>query len=233
MDELVKKLMSATPIVSQISKRTGLSMEQLDQVVRITPCVVVDDDGDEMITFLASMTAKMLTKSGFMAEAYEFGIARLHSEYYINPEKAEKKVRLALEDEFKQLNWAATADAVCDTNVVLADKNNELAEKVGVLQVAVDNTDTIVRTAVKDARKEATQAARGARRNKSKQSHEIKQAQYNKLYEEESNRNSGINIRMRIAQRMCLSYSQIGVYERNRKKMLETVSDKHTNEGGA
>ncbi|EFC1799473.1 hypothetical protein F9362_00270 [Escherichia coli] len=231
MDELVKELMSATPIVSQISKRTGLSMEQLDQVVRITPCVVIDDDGDEMITFLASTT--MCSKPGFMAEAYEFGIARLHSEYYINPEKAEKKVRLALEDEFKQLNWAATADAVCDTNVVLADKNNELAEKVGVLQVAVDNTDTIVRTAVKDARKEATQAARGARRNKSKQSHEIKQAQYNKLYEEESNRNSGINIRRRIAQRMCLSYSQIGVYERNRKKMLETVSDKHTNEGGA
>lgn len=67
MDELVKELMSATPIVSQISKRTGLSMEQLDQVVRITPCVVIDDDGDEMITFLASTT--MCSKPGFMAEA--------------------------------------------------------------------------------------------------------------------------------------------------------------------
>ena len=46
MDELVERLMSLTPIVSQVIKRTGLSMEQLDQMVRITPCVVVDDDGE-------------------------------------------------------------------------------------------------------------------------------------------------------------------------------------------
>ncbi|EMB2427982.1 hypothetical protein U8Y61_001561 [Escherichia coli] len=144
MDELVKELMSATPIVSQISKRTGLSMEQLDQVVRITPCVVIDDDGDEMITFLASTT--MCSKPGFMAEAYEFGIARLHSEYYINPEKAEKKVRLALEDEFKQLNWAATADAVCDTNVVLADKNNVLSDENTTLNLKVAEDEPFIET---------------------------------------------------------------------------------------
>ena len=153
MDELVKKLMSATPIVSQISKRTGLSMEQLDQVVRITPCVVIDDDGDEMITFLDSTTAKMLTKSGFMAEAYEFGIARLHSEYCINPEKAEKKVRLALEDEFKQLNWAATADAVCDTT-------NELVIEKDALKSEIENNAANTETGRK------VRANKGAQKSK-------------------------------------------------------------------
>ncbi|ENF6271170.1 hypothetical protein ABRW12_001870 [Escherichia coli] len=146
MDELVKELMSATPIVSQVIKRTGLSMEQLDQMVRITPCVVVDDDGDEMITFLASTTAKMLTKSGFMAEAYEFGIARLHFECLNNPEKAEKKVRLALEDEFRQLEYAATAETIYDINVVLADKNNVLSDENTTLNLKVAEDEPFIET---------------------------------------------------------------------------------------
>ncbi|HBN7130026.1 TPA: hypothetical protein L3381_002379 [Escherichia coli] len=144
MDELVKELMSATPIVSQISKRTGLSMEQLDQVVRITPCVVIDDDGDEMITFLASTT--MCSKPGFMAEAYEFGIARLHFECLNNPEKAEKKVRLALEDEFRQLEYAATAETIYDINVVLADKNNVLSDENTTLNLKVAEDEPFIET---------------------------------------------------------------------------------------
>ncbi|EPF3437607.1 MULTISPECIES: hypothetical protein [Enterobacteriaceae] len=128
MDELVERLMSLTPIVSQVIKRTGLSMEQLDQMVRITPCVVVDDDGDEMITFLASTT--MCSKPGFMAEAYEFGIARLHFECCINSEKAEKKIRLALEGEFQLLESRAASEAVCDTNNTLANENDALQAEI-------------------------------------------------------------------------------------------------------
>lgn len=144
MDELVERLMSLTPIVSQVIKRTGLSMEQLDQMVRITPCVVVDDDGDEMITFLASTT--MCSKPGFMAEAYEFGIARLHFECLNNPEKAEKKVRLALEDEFRQLEYAATAETIYDINVVLADKNNVLSDENTTLNLKVAEDEPFIET---------------------------------------------------------------------------------------
>lgn len=124
MDEQVKRLMNITPCVWRVIKRTGLSMEELDQLVSLTPCVVLDDDGDEIITFLASIRSNK--KPELIGAAYEFGMARLHCELIVHPEKAEKKIRLALESEVRELDYVASGDYLGEEIGNLSIKNKEL-----------------------------------------------------------------------------------------------------------
>ena len=99
MDERVKALMNITPIVTNVMKRTGLSLEELDQRIGLTTSIIHDDDGEPVITFLANTMHS--TKPGFMADAYEFAIARKHFELLINPDAGEKKSRRRLRSNLK------------------------------------------------------------------------------------------------------------------------------------
>jgi len=241
MDERVKELMNITPIVTNVMKRTGLSLEELDQRIGLTTSIIPDDDGEPVITFLANTTHS--TKPGFMADAYEFAIARKYFELLINPDAGEKKIMQALGVEFKELELHAhlesefelkVAQAAAFENEIEAMRLESERLRMEAVELAIklgekeEQAEEHTRQAVEDSRRKQTEAARNASKGTSERIKKKKMDKLARAYDEESKRRSTIPITTRVAERISKSESQTRRLIKELKETRKRVTDENT-----
>ncbi|MBK0350415.1 hypothetical protein JD422_07145 [Leclercia adecarboxylata] len=242
MDERVKELMNITPIVTNVMKRTGLSLEELDQRIGLTTSIIPDDDGEPVITFLANTTHS--TKPGFMADAYEFAIARKHFELLINHDAGEKKIIQALEVEFKELELRAHLESEFEFKVAQAATfENEIEAmqleserlRMEAVELAIklgekeERAEEHTRQAVEDSKRKQTEAARMVRQENAECRKKKKMRDLAKIYDEELKRESTTPVITRVAERVFKSESHTRkLLQELKEEMRKSVRDENT-----
>ena len=227
MDERVKELMNITPIVTNVMKRTGLSLEELDQRIGLTTSIIPDDDGEPVITFLANTTHS--TKPGFMADAYEFAIARKHFELEVEFKELELRAHLESEFEFK-VAQAATFENEIEAMQLESERLRmeavELAIKLGEKE---ERAEEHTRQAVEDSKRKQTEAARMVRQENAECRKKKKMRDLAKIYDEELKRESTTPVITRVAERVFKSESHTRkLLQELKEEMRKSVRDENT-----